>query len=313
MALYMGIDAGGTKTDCAIGNGRSLLGEATGESCKVSQVGEAQARSALHDIIRRTCMAAHVSPSDIEQLCIGISGASVPGNAAWVQNVIHEVLSCEVRVIGDHIVAHHAAFGGGPGVLVIAGTGSIAYGANEQGERARAGGWGAIASDQGSAFWIGREAVAAALRDFDLGNLVFDNQDSGKQQGIFAIVAQGWKVSTHDEVVRIANSGALARFSELARLVAEAEDSGSLDAGTILMQAGQQLADLANAVIVRLWPVERAMRVAIAGGVLQGSVIVQKSFQYAIQAEHPRAVVSLAKVRPVLGALAVAAAHEVSQ
>src|SRR5205823_5922741 len=147
MALYMGIDAGGTKTECAIGNGTVLLGEATGESCKVAQVGEEQARRTLQEIIRRTCKAANASPNDIEQLCIGISGASVPGNAAWVQNVIQEVLTCKVSVIGDHIVAHHAAFSGGPGVLVIAGTGSVAYGVNERGESVRAGGWGAIASD----------------------------------------------------------------------------------------------------------------------------------------------------------------------
>ena len=115
MPLYMGIDAGGTKTDCAIGNGTALLGEATGESCKVAQVGEEQARRALQEIIRRTCKTANVSPNDIEQLCIGISGASVPGNALWVQNVILQILTCEVRVMGDHIVAHHAAFGGGPG------------------------------------------------------------------------------------------------------------------------------------------------------------------------------------------------------
>ena len=106
MSLYMGIDAGGTKTECAIGNGTVLLGEATGESCKVAQVGEEQARRTLQEIIRRTCKAANASPNDIEQLCIGISGASVPGNAAWVQNVIQEVLTCKVRVMGDHIVAH---------------------------------------------------------------------------------------------------------------------------------------------------------------------------------------------------------------
>jgi N-acetylglucosamine kinase-like BadF-type ATPase len=208
-----------------------------------------------------------------------------------------------VQVIGDHIVAHHAAFGGGPGVLVIAGTGSIAYGVNEHGEHVRAGGWGAIASDQGSAFWIGREAVAASLLDYD----------SGKRDGIFNIVAESWKVNAHDEMVRIANSGVLARFSELAKAVAEAADSGNSDAATIMIRAGQELAGLANAVIVRLWPTEQAIRVAIAGGVLQGSRVLQKSFQSAVQAKHSKAVVSLAKVRPVLGALAIAAGRGMTQ
>ena len=303
MALYMGIDAGGTKTDCAIGDGTSVLGEATGESCKVAQLGDEQARGNLHGIILRTCQSANVSPRDIQQICIGISGASVPGNAAWVQNVIHEVVACEVRVIGDHIVAHHAAFGGGPGVLVIAGTGSIAYGVNEKGECVRTGGWGAIASDQGSAFWIGREAVAASLFAYD----------SGRRDGMFTIVAQGWKVNRHDEVVRIANSGVLARFSELAKPVAEAAGLGNPEAATIMARAGQELAALADAVIIRLWTPEQAVRVAVAGGVLQGSVVVQKSFQSVLKVTHPRAVVNLAKVRPVMGALAIAAGREETQ
>ncbi|HEV3315553.1 MAG TPA: BadF/BadG/BcrA/BcrD ATPase family protein [Candidatus Angelobacter sp.] len=301
MPLYMGIDAGGTKTDCAISNGKSLLGEATGESCKVAQVGDQQAQRALHGIIRRTCKSANVSPNKIERLCIGISGASVPGNAARVQDMIHGVIKCELRVIGDHIVAHHAAFGGGPGVLVIAGTGSIAYGTNERGETARAGGWGAIASDQGSAFWIGRQAVTAALREYD----------SGKPIGMFNVVSHCWKASSHEEVVRIANSGALARFSELAKPVAEAAELWNEDAEEIMLEAGQQLADLANTVIAHLWPGERSMRVAIAGGVLQGSAVVQKSFRSAVKREYPKAVVSRANIRPVLGALAIAA-HEAS-
>src|SRR5579859_430491 len=296
MPLYMGIDAGGTKTDCAIGDGTALLGQATGESCKVALVGEQQARLSLRDVILRTCQAANVSPLDIKQVCIGISGASVPGNAAWVQNVIQEVVAGRVRVIGDHVVAHHAAFGGGPGVLVIAGTGSIAYGMNEQGENARAGGWGAIASDQGSAFWIGREAVASALHDYDLGN----------QHGILATIAEGWKASTPDEVIRIANSGQLARFSELALPVAEAAERGNPSAQSILLRAGRELAALAQIVIARLWPKGASVRVAIAGGVLHGSSLVRQAFQQALTAVSPKVAVSFDEVRPVLGALAVA-------
>jgi len=300
MSLYMGIDAGGTKTDCAISNGAALLGQATGESCKVAQVGEQQAGHALRDTILRTCEAANVSPHEIEQVCIGISGASVPGNVAWAQNVIQQVVAGKVRVIGDHVVAHRAAFGDCPGVLVIAGTGSIAYGLNECGESARAGGWGALVSDQGSAFWIGREAVAAALRDYDLGS----------KHGLIATIAAGWKVSAHDEVVRIANSDVKARFAELAMPVAEAADRGNAGAKAVIRRAGEELAGLAEIVIARLWPKGGVVRVAVSGGVLQGSGNVRQAFQHALRAVYPEAAVSFAYVRPVLGALAIAAAGE---
>lgn len=300
MPRYMGIDAGGTKTDCAIGNGLSVLGEATGETCKVAQVGEEKARSALHNIIRRTCKAAKVSPKKIERLCIGISGASVPGNAAWVQNVIQEVVDSEVLVIGDHLVAHHAAFGGRPGVLVIAGTGSIAFGVNEQGHRSRAGGWGPIASDQGSAFWIGREAVATALREYD----------SGYSLGMFNFVHHAWNVDVvraHEEVVRIANSSVLSKFSGLARSVAERANHGDKASRNIMHGAGEQLAALASTVISDLWPGEQSMRVAGSGGVFQGSPFLQKSFRIALKSKHPNAGITRTHVRPVLGALAMAA------
>ena len=300
MPLYMGIDAGGTKTDCAIGNGPSVLGEATGATCKVAQVGEEQARLALHDIIRRTCKAAKVFPKKIERLCIGISGASVPGNAAWVQNVIHEVVAGEVHVMGDHSVAHYAAFGGRPGVLVIAGTGSIALGVNEQGLQSRAGGWGPIASDQGSAFWVGREAVATALREYD----------SGYPLGMFNLVHHAWNVDvvrTHEEVVQIANSGVLSKFSDLARNVAGWAQLGDRASKNIMHHAGEQLAALASTVISELWPGEQSMRVAGSGGVFRGSPILQKSFRIALKSKHPNAVISRTPVHPVLGALAIAA------
>jgi glucosamine kinase len=300
MPIYMGIDAGGTKTDCAIGNGLSVLGEASGETCKVAQVGEEKARQALHGIIQRTCKIAKTPPKKIERLCIGISGASVPGNAAWVQNVIHEVVGCEVRVIGDHVVAHHAAFGGRAGVLVIAGTGSIAFGVNEQGHESRAGGWGPIASDQGSAFWIGREAVATALREYD----------SGYSLGMFKLVLHAWNLDvtrSHEDVVRIANSGVLSRFSHLAKNVAERARLGDKVSKNIMHGAGEQLASLASTVIVDLWPDEQLLRVAGSGGVFQGSQILQRSFRNALKCDHPNAVISRTPVHPVLGALAIAA------
>lgn len=296
----MGIDAGGTKTDCALGDGRSVMREATGGSCKVAQVGEEQARRALHEVIQRTCKEAEVSPKKIERLCIGISGASVPGNAAWVRNAIHEAVGCEVDVIGDHLVAHHAAFGGGAGVLVIAGTGSIAFGVNEQGRQSRAGGWGPIASDQGSAFWIGREAVATALREYDSGNSL----------GMFNFVHHAWNVDVvraHEEVVSIANGVVLSKFSDLARNVAEWAELGDNVSKNIMQLAGEQLASLTSMVISDLWPGKQSMRVAASGGVFQGSPILQRSFRSALKLGHPNAAVSRAPVRPVLGALAIAA------
>ena len=297
MPLYLGIDAGGTKTESAVSNGAELLGQAVCGTCKVSRVGEEEARRNLHEAIQKSCEAARIRPEAIHRVCIGITGASIAGIVAWAQRVIHELVPGEVRVIGDHIIAHRAAFGTLPGVLVIAGTGSIAYGRNEKGEIARAGGWGPIVSDEGSAFWIGREAVSAALRE----------HDRAKNNGLLSTIAHYWRVSATEDLVRMANTNAGAHFSELAIAVVEAAEKGDATAQAVIVHAGKELAALAGAVITRLWPENSLVRVAMAGGVLQGSNLIRQAFQAAIRDDYPNAALSFAYVRPVLGALAFAA------
>src|SRR5215510_1441887 len=297
MPFYLGIDAGGTKTECAVSNGAELLGQATSATCKIARVGEEEARRNLHQAILGACEAAKVSPQAINQVCIGISGASIAGIRNWAERVIHVLVPGEVRVSGDHIVAHRAAFGTMPGVLVIAGTGSIAYGRNEKGETARVGGWGPAISDEGSAYWIGREALAVALRLHDRGN----------NNGLLSTIADIWGADSPEELIRIANSDSAAKFSELAGAVAAIAEKGDTTARMITTRAGKELAALAVTAITRLWPPDAVVRVAMAGGVLQGSALVRRAFQETIQTDYPKAALSFAYVRPVLGALAIAA------
>jgi N-acetylglucosamine kinase-like BadF-type ATPase len=296
MPLYLGIDAGGTKTDCAVSNGAELLGQATGASCKLARVGKERGRENLQTVIRQATQAAGVEASTIQHVCIGMSGASLAEAVQWAQQTIRELIpDSTIYVAGDHVIAHRAAFGTSPGVLVISGTGSIAFGRNQNGETARAGGWGPNVSDEGSAFWVGREAVTAALHAFDFGNA----------NGLLATIAESWKVAP-EEVIRMANASE-PRFPELAGPVVNAAEQGDDTARAIMERAGQALAGLASAVIKRLWPSGGVVPVALAGGVLQGSSLVRNAFREAMKAEQPQAAVSFAFVRPVLGALEIAA------
>jgi N-acetylglucosamine kinase-like BadF-type ATPase len=296
MPLYLGIDAGGTKTDCAVSNGAELLGQATGASCKLARVGKERGRENLQAVIRQATQAAGVEASTIQHVCIGMSGASLAEAVHWAQQTIRELIpDSTIYVAGDHVIAHRAAFGTSPGVLVISGTGSIAFGRNQSGETARAGGWGPNVSDEGSAFWVGREAVTAALHAFDFGNA----------NGLLATIAECWKVAP-EEVIRMANASE-PRFPELAGPVVNAAEQGDDTARAIMERAGQALAGLAGAVIKRLWPTGGVVPVALAGGVLQGSPLVRQAFRDAMKIEQPQAAVSFAFVRPVLGALEIAA------
>jgi len=296
MSLYLGIDAGGTKTDCAISNGAELLGQATGASCKLARVGKGAARTNLQDTMARAAESARVLARDIQHVCIGMAGASLPEAVSWAQDAIREVIpSATIYAAGDHVIAHRAAFGTSHGVLVISGTGSIAFGRNQAAETARAGGWGPNVSDEGSAFWVGREAVAATLRAYD----------RGEQIGLMKVIAQHWRVAP-EEVVRMANAFE-PRFAELAAAVASAAEEGDPSATVITERAGLALADLAASVIQKLWPEGGVVPVALSGGVLQGSAGVRNSFRDALKHESPEAAVSFTHVRPVLGALEIAA------
>src|SRR5579864_4453980 len=100
MPFYLGIDAGGTKTESAVSNGAELLGQAVCGSCKVSRVGEEEARRNLHQAILQSCEAAKINPQAVNRVCIGLAGASIAGVVAWAQRVIHELAPGEVRVTG---------------------------------------------------------------------------------------------------------------------------------------------------------------------------------------------------------------------
>ncbi|HET8667177.1 MAG TPA: BadF/BadG/BcrA/BcrD ATPase family protein, partial [Terriglobales bacterium] len=138
MGIFLGIDGGGTKTTCVVGDEKNLLGTGTSGGSNVVRLGEAQARGSLEAAILKACQAAKVEPSRVERTCIGVAGASVPEVREAIRRFIAEIVPGEVIVVGDNEVALEAAFGGASGVIVASGTGSIAYGRNEQGKTARA-------------------------------------------------------------------------------------------------------------------------------------------------------------------------------
>ncbi len=164
---YLGIDGGGTKTTCAVGDDTQLLASATAGPSNIVRVGEAQARESLQQSVRQACAAAGITPAQVAHTCVGGSGAARPELAAIVRSILAEILSTPIEVLGDIQIALEAAFDTGPGVIVVGGTGSIAYGRNRHGNTARAGGWGFAIGDEGSAHWIGRMGVSAVLRASD--------------------------------------------------------------------------------------------------------------------------------------------------
>lgn len=287
------------------------------------RLGEQQARESLHSAIRQVCAAAKISPDRIAAVCVGATGAARPEIAETIRKIVAESIpgnsAAKIEVVADTIIALEAAFGAGPGVIVIAGTGSVAYGRDLAGHTARAGGWGFAISDEGSGYWIGRRAISAILRARDQG-IEGRAEDQGRETTLTALVLRAWKLSSIDELVTPANATPPPEFARLFPIVLRAADEGDPLAREILDDAGSKLAELASTVVRRLAPraspetaagklsVDQTavdkLPVAMTGSVFRQSANVREVFHRELQKIFPGIEVHQNLADPVDGALA---------
>jgi len=304
MAYYLGIDGGGTKTRCVLADESMVLATAMSGGSNIVRLGETQAREALHTAVRQVCATANISPAEIRAICIGAAGAARPEIAAKIHSILAELIPkaapISIEVVGDTEIALEAAFDAGPGVIAIAGTGSIAYGRDARGRIARAGGWGFAVSDEGSGHWIGRGAISAIL----------NAHDQGLATALTAMVLQAWKLTTLDELVQQANSTPPPDFPRLFPIVLRAADEGDSAARDLLNDAGANLAALAAIVVRRLAHNTPAgmLPVAMTGSVFRQSPDVREVFYNTLQTSLPGLDVRQDIVDPIEGALARARA-----
>lgn len=305
MTYYLGIDGGGSKTTCAVGDESSLLATAIAGPSNITRVGEVRARESLHQAIREACAGAKIDPRQVQRACIGVAGAGREEIVSVVRKIVAEMIPGDIEVVGDMEIALAAAFGAGPGVIVIAGTGSIAYGRDAQGRTARAGGWGFAISDEGSAHWIGRTAVTTLLRAIDRER---DAQAAAEGLPLFREVTAAWDLHSLDEFVRTANSSP--DFAALFPAILAAADAGDALAECVLTQAGGELAQLAGIVVHRLFAEDGsnppAIPLAMAGGVFRYAAKVREAFCDEVRKLDPCLSVNPAVVEPVEGALQLA-------
>ncbi len=295
MAYFLGIDGGGSKTTCAIGDEVSTLATVASGPSNITRVGESIARESLHKAIHEACNAAKIAPSQLHRSCIGVAGAGRESVAAIIHAIVAELIPGKIEVVGDLPIALEAAFGEDHGVIVIAGTGSFAYGRDRQGRTARAGGWGFAISDEGSAHWIGLRAVREALRAAD---------KSTTPPPILEPLMQVRRAHSFDEFVRAANSDPdFAAFFPAVIIMAEAGDP---IARQVLADAGAELASLAEIVMSKLFASDTPVPLATAGGVFRHSSLVRAVFCNQVRMLRQRVALHEEIVEPVLGALRMA-------
>jgi glucosamine kinase len=300
---YLGIDGGGTKTTCALGDESQTLAAATAGPSNIVRVGESQARESLQQSVRQACAAAGVSPEQITRTCIGAAGAARPEIAEAVCRALAEILPITIDVVSDMQTAIEAAFDAGPGVIVNAGTGSFAYGRDRNGQTSRAGGLGFAIGDEGSAHWIGRIAVAQVLRAAD--RAASDKRSECERSPFALALMKAWSVISLSDLARVANSIPPADFAALLPAVAGSHDEIALE---VLSRAGFELAELAAVITHRIFPSgdTQPVPVAMTGSVFRHVNRTREDFYNELRRLDPRVDVDPQIVEPVEGALRLA-------
>jgi N-acetylglucosamine kinase-like BadF-type ATPase len=162
----LGIDVGGTKTVCQLAdNDERVISEAREEGANLQGAGELALEKVLHSVMEKTLDGTGAVPAAI---CLGIAGVDRATDETVVRSIMSRIgYKARILVVNDALIALQAGIGDAAGIVIVAGTGSIAYGRNGRGEAARAGGWGYVLGDEGSGYWIGRLALRAVVRHAD--------------------------------------------------------------------------------------------------------------------------------------------------
>jgi N-acetylglucosamine kinase-like BadF-type ATPase len=301
MAYFLGVDAGGTNTTYVLADDRRDLARVTGGTIKRMranvEVTDENFRAALQELTAQS----GVNMREVTRTCVGAAGFSVPLVAEWIQEAFARAVGGELTLVGDVDVALDAAFEGGAGVLVIAGTGSNVAGRSRDGRVTTAGGWGPALADQGSGHFIGLEALRR-------GYLAIDEQ---RESQILDRVMEHWRLRSLEELVERANARPAPDYSELSRIVVECAAQGDGVAAAVLKQGGEDLAYLVTLVIERMHRYDReagfadvfAPQVAITGSILKSVEPVRRAMADAIQKRYAGVVVHTQPVEGVKGAV----------
>ena len=265
--LFLGVDGGQSGTTAIIGDedGRLLgAGQAGPSNCPGDPDASAKFSAAITSALHAACVNAGLEPTSqrFAGACFGLSGGPEGREAA----LRHMVPTDRMLVTTDADIALTGALAGDPGIVVIAGTGSIAYGRNAEGQTARAGGWGFMLGDEGGAFWIARAAIRAALR-FEEG--------WGPPTSLRALLLDATRSRSLNELMHrcYAREFTRARIASLAVFVNIAAERGDMTAVDILSQAALELVTIARAIHGQLFGSSEMVLCSHAGGVFHSRLL----------------------------------------
>lgn len=299
-AVVLGLDGGGTHTRAlAASLGGVVLGEGAGGPCSVSAMSPPDALLSAQTAAQAALMQAGADTSQVRAVCAGVAGASVETRRAALETSLVALFpQAKIAVVPDFAVALAGATGGRPGMIVIAGTGSVAYGDNGRGRTHRTGAYGYLIDDAGSGYGVGRAALAAVLRAADGG---------GGPTALAGRILAALNLSSASEIVPGVYGGDIDRvaIASLARVVAQAaNEDNDTQARAILMRAGGALALLAHGVTAAAFgDTEKPFPVAPIGGLWGAGAALTDVFWRSLARSAPHAMPADALHPPVYGAV----------
>lgn len=296
-AIVVGIDGGGSRT-------RAMIADETGKEIVTVEGGPSAVRpgqaEASADAIAATikdalasCDMTHVVPKVV---CVGVAGVGrdVEREALWQALMSREVAE-DVAVHPDAMIALDDAFGDGPGLMVISGTGSVGYGRGPAGSFARCGGWGPICGDEGSGAWIGRKALSIVTASFD-----------GREPDtlLTGAVLTAAEVNEVADLVAWGATATPATLATLAPVVLSVAQGGDLRANSLVTLAVEELVLHARTLARQLFGDERAaIPLALGGGLLAKGTLLRKRMVHRLKTAVPGAQLREEDVVPVRGAV----------
>jgi N-acetylglucosamine kinase len=294
MRHVLGIDAGGTKTVGLLADETgAVVAEARGSGANLQTHGELQVEKVFDGIMETLSR-----QGPIAAVCLGIAGVDRPHDESVIRGILRRLGHRETaRVVNDAAIALVAGSPERFGVAVLAGTGSIAYGADRSGRTARAGGYGFLLADEGSGYWLGHQALRAAVRATD---------GRGPETRLRELAFEALGVTSVAELIpRVYEKGLPKHhIASLASLVQAARDQGDELAAALVDAAGRELGLAARSVARQLGLGDEPFPVVLAGGVFKGCPSVAEAL--ARQLELPGARPSLLAVEPARGAVTLA-------
>ncbi|NMB19847.1 MAG: hypothetical protein GX979_03190 [Firmicutes bacterium] len=301
----LGVDCGGTSTKALLTtyNGR-IIGQGKGGPANLAVNGVEGILQATFEALAKCLEGSGLDLPALRThgvfLSLGVSGAGREQERSVIQQAVEDVGFDKAMVSHDAHIAQSGALGGADGVVVIAGTGSIAYGVY-QGRSSRVGGWGYLLGDEGSAFWVALRALQQVMWGYD--------GRARQDQVLLKAVFDYFGLAQVEELIPIVYRVPLDRgfVGGLSREISTLAAQGHPFSRDILQEAGRHLGSLAAAALTELQLLGGPGSVGACGGLFAAGDVVLLPMQREIQRSAPEHFVVLPKFEPVVGAVLLAA------